>query len=204
MAKKSMMQLGIEKAEMSEPSLTLREEECPQCHSRERRKLNEACQCKPFQPIHLKQYHPWHDVTLREEPAPKVTDHKYVSEVCHESGCQFLVQREQQQQLISALAIRSPNATWTGNAEQFVDCVMNNLADVDRVLPDSLNRSLVERIQGLLDRANSFIRNELTQTCPSVRSADREWILALIVTEVEKAFALGQKAAAITKKGERS
>jgi hypothetical protein len=33
-----------------------------------------------------------------------------------------------------------------------------------------------------------FIRNEMTQACPSVRPNDREWILALIVTEVEGAY----------------
>ena len=37
--------------------------QCPQCDSRERRKLNDKCQSKPYQPIHLKQYHPWHDAS---------------------------------------------------------------------------------------------------------------------------------------------
>lgn len=32
-----------------------------------------------------------------------------------------------------------------------------------------------------------FIRSEMQGACPSVRPNDREWILALIVTEVEKA-----------------
>lgn len=34
---------------------------CPRCHSFQRRQLNDACQSKPYQPIHFKQWHPWHD-----------------------------------------------------------------------------------------------------------------------------------------------
>lgn len=84
----------------------------------------------------------------------QVTDHKFIASECHERGCQFLVLKEQHQRLITALAARSPQTTWTGDPEQFVDSVINNLAEVDAVLPDSLNRSLTERIRLLLERAN--------------------------------------------------
>lgn len=36
-----------------------------------------------------------------------------------------------------------------------------------------------------------FIRSEMQSACLGVRPGDREWILALIVTEVEKAYVEG-------------
>lgn len=55
---------------------------------------------------------------------------------------------------LSALGERAPTIAYAGNARQYVDAVINNLAEVDAILPDSLGRSLVERIRLLLERAN--------------------------------------------------
>jgi len=41
--------------------------QCPQCDSTDRRELNDKCRAKLYQPIHLKQWHPWHDA---QEPQP--------------------------------------------------------------------------------------------------------------------------------------
>jgi hypothetical protein len=60
----------------------------------------------------------------------------------------------QAQEFISALSARSRHTAWAGNPAQFVDSVINNLDEVDDILPDSLNRPLVERIRLLLERAN--------------------------------------------------
>ena len=83
-----------------------------------------------------------------------VTDHKWLDPNCNENGCQSLVLRESYQELITALAMHSKQMTYAGNAKKFVDAVINNLDEVDAILPDSLNRTLVERIKGLLERAN--------------------------------------------------
>lgn len=83
-----------------------------------------------------------------------VTDHKWLDPNCNENGCQSLVLRESYQELITALAMHSKQMTYAGNGKQFVDAVINNLDEVDDILPDSLNRPLVERIKGLLERAN--------------------------------------------------
>lgn len=57
--------------------------QCPQCDSRERRKLNDKCRAKPYQPIHLKQYHPWHDsvppVAVQEGQTAVQVAHKWLT-----------------------------------------------------------------------------------------------------------------------------
>ena len=55
---------------------------------------------------------------------------------------------------LSALGEHARTVAYTGNARQYVNAVINNLDEVDAILPDSLGRPLVERIRGLLERAN--------------------------------------------------
>lgn len=63
---------------------------------------------------------------------------------------------EQAEAFILALSAKAPGVTFAGNPKQYVDSVIyNHIEDrLNKCLPDSLNRSLEERIAGLLDRAN--------------------------------------------------
>src|SRR5579863_7287685 len=57
-------------AAIEAPTAAQSTEECPKCHSRERTKLNEACQFKAGQPIYFKQWHPWHYGAAQSEAGP--------------------------------------------------------------------------------------------------------------------------------------
>jgi len=83
----------------------------------------------------------------------------------------------QAQELISALAAHSHQTAYADNPAQFVDSVINNLDEVDAILPDSLNRSLAERIRLLLERANREaalavkLRNTILDAASHLRTA---------------------------------
>jgi hypothetical protein len=59
-------------------------------------------------------------------------------------------------EFLAALSSKAPGVAFAGNVRQYVDAVIYNHieARLHAVLPDSLNRSLEERIQLLADRAN--------------------------------------------------
>jgi len=86
--------------------------------------------------------------------ANDITDHKWFDPECEATGCKSLLIKDQQFTLLAALAARSRQTCYAGDPFQYVDSVINNLDEVDAILPDSLNRPLVERIKLLLERAN--------------------------------------------------
>jgi hypothetical protein len=97
-------------------------------------------------------------------------------------ACQFaeayassrLAEVTAQLNLLGALAEKAPQVTYAGNAEQYVDSVIyNHIEDrLDKILPDSLNRGLEERIQLLIDRANreADIAVRLRNRCEEIKA----------------------------------
>jgi hypothetical protein len=69
------------------------EDRCPQCGSDDKKKLLDKCQSKPFQPIHARQWHSWHDAVSLPQPAslcePEATP-------CHKAWLEFLINHPKQ------------------------------------------------------------------------------------------------------------
>jgi hypothetical protein len=77
---------------------------------------------------------------------------------------------------LAALGRRAKTVAYAGDAEQYVNAVINNLDEVDEILPDSLNRPLIERIKLLLARANreALLAVELRQQLDAYTSVRPE------------------------------